>query len=154
ALVAAWFTHQGTREAWLHWTVTRLVSHYGPTAWRVGDYLAALAVGVGPFALAAFVPVFATAAVVGRIRTTTREERLAIAWLVLSAVGVAAGGRFFGHYFLQVAAPLVLLAAVEIDRRLTRRLAVWVGVLTALPAIGFAALAFMSDPITQRFSGP
>src|SRR5262249_36807497 len=151
ALVAAWFHHQGTLDSWWHWTIARLVSHYGPSAWHLGDYVVALAIGVGPFLFAALVPVVGTAAVIARVRETSRGERLAVGWLALSAVGVAAGGRFFGHYFLQVAAPLCLLAAIEIDRRLTRRLAVAVGALTALPAIGFAALAFVSDPITQRF---
>jgi hypothetical protein len=152
-LVTAWFQHQGTREAWWHWTVTRLVSHYGPSAWRLRDYLAALAVGVGPFVAAALVPVAGAAAVVARFRRTTPDERLALLWLLLSIAGVGAGGRFFGHYFLQVAAPLVLLAAIEIDRRLTRPLAIGVGVMTALPALGFAVLALVSDPITQGFEG-
>jgi len=154
AAVAAWFAHQGTRDAWWHWTVARLFSHYGPSAWRLRDYLAALAIGAGPFLLAAMVPVVGAAGVVARIRTTTHEERLVLLWLLLSAIGVGAGGHFFGHYFLQVAAPLVLLGAIEIDRRVTRRLAIGVGVMTALPAIGFAVVAFISDPITQRFSGP
>ena len=153
-LTTLWFEHQGTRDAWWEWTVSRLVSHYGPNAWHSGDYLAALALGVGIFVAAAFVPVAGAVAMMARWRTTSSDERLALVWLALSAVGVAAGGRFFGHYFLQVAAPLVLLAAIEIDRRLTKRLAIGVGVLTALPALGFAVLAFISDPITQRFSGP
>ena len=153
-LVTLWFSHQGTREVWWHWTVARLMSHYGPSAWRLRDYLAALAIGAGPFVAAALVPVVGAAAVVARFRRTTPDERLALLWLLLSIAGVGAGGRFFGHYFLQVASPLVLLAAIEIDRRLTRRLAIGVGALTALPAIGFAVLAFISDPITQRFDGP
>src|SRR5207253_5273853 len=62
--IAAWFAHQGTQGAWWHWTVERLVSHYGPSAWRLRDYLAALAIGVGPFAAAALVPVAGAAAVV------------------------------------------------------------------------------------------
>jgi hypothetical protein len=36
---------------------------------------------------------------------------LGLAWLATSAIAVAAGGRFFGHYFHLVLAPLCLLAA-------------------------------------------
>src|SRR5262249_11399647 len=38
--LALWFAHEGTRDAWWHWTVARLASHYGPSAWRLSDYLA------------------------------------------------------------------------------------------------------------------
>ncbi len=41
-----------------------------------------------------------------------RAERDAlIAWLLASLIGVAASGRFFGHYFIQLLPPLAVLAA-------------------------------------------
>ena len=44
---------------------------------------------------------------------------LGVLWLATSALAVTAGGRFFGHYFLLILAPLCLLAApcAEADNR-------------------------------------
>jgi hypothetical protein len=50
---------------------------------------------------------------------------VALAWLIGSALGVAAGGRFFLHYYLQLAPPIALLAAASSWRTvLARRLAI------------------------------
>ena len=43
------------------------------------------------------------------------------AWILLSYFGVALGGRFAPHYFLQLLPPVVLLAAFGIARLLERR---------------------------------
>ncbi len=41
----------------------------------------------------------------------SRTRRIVlIVWLAAAALGVAAGGRFFGHYYLQLLPPLVVLA--------------------------------------------
>ena len=45
----------------------------------------------------------------------TRRLTLPLAWLLASVVGVAAGGVFHPRYWMQVAAPLVLLAGLGID---------------------------------------
>lgn len=42
-------------------------------------------------------------------------------WWAVSALAVTAGGRFFGHYFHQVTAPLAVLAAPEAVRLWRRR---------------------------------
>jgi hypothetical protein len=50
----------------------------------------------------------------GRPRPRDSElgfDRLTVGWLFLSALAVTTGGRFFGHYFHQVTAPLAVLAA-------------------------------------------
>jgi hypothetical protein len=74
---------------------------------------------------------------------------LGLLWLVTSAVSVAAGGRFFGHYFHLILAPLCLLAAPAFCRLWTRG---WSGraplaVLCALPALFFFALATFGRPL-------
>lgn len=48
------------------------------------------------------------------------EEYLIFFWFALSLIPVAAGGRFFGHYFLQLMPPLVILAARQADFFLSR----------------------------------
>jgi hypothetical protein len=45
----------------------------------------------------------------------TRRLALPLAWLLASLVGVAAGGVFHPHYWLQLAPPVALLAALGID---------------------------------------
>lgn len=52
-------------------------------------------------------------------------------WLAASAVGVAAGTRFFGHYFLQLLPPLVLLGVAGVAR----------GALRWRTVAGYAALS-------------
>ena len=68
---------------------------------------------------------------------------LSLLWLVTSAVAVTTGGRFFGHYFHLVLAPLCLLAAPVFyrlwDRGWSTRAPLLV--LSALPALIFFGLA-------------
>ena len=68
---------------------------------------------------------------------------LALLWLLTSAVAVTTGGRFFGHYFHLVLAPLCLLAAPAFcrlwDKGWSRRAPLLV--LSALPALVFFGLA-------------
>jgi hypothetical protein len=63
-------------------------------------------------------------------------------WLLGGAVAVAAGLRFFGHYYLQLLPPMALIAApgLAAASRLGRRLLIGG---TALPAATCAAIAFV-----------
>jgi 4-amino-4-deoxy-L-arabinose transferase-like glycosyltransferase len=62
----------------------------------------------GPLLVGAFRALFGTR----EIWDGHRAERDALVVLLLaSVVGVSAGGRFFGHYFIQLIPPLALLAA-------------------------------------------
>ena len=73
----------------------------------------------------------------------------ALLWLLTSAVAVTAGGRFFGHYFHLVLAPLCLLAApafVRLWRAGWSRRAPLLA-LCALPALTFFALATFARPL-------
>jgi hypothetical protein len=78
---------------------------------------------------------------------------LGLLWLVTSAVAVAAGGRFFGHYFHLVLAPLCLLAAPPFCRLWQRDgNAAWsrrapLIALCALPALFFFVLATVARPL-------
>ena len=73
---------------------------------------------------------------------------LGLFWLVTSAFALAAGGRFFGHYFHLVLAPLCLLAAPVFDRLWDRgkHHRVILGTLCALPACAFFLLASVARP--------
>jgi hypothetical protein len=68
---------------------------------------------------------------------------LGLLWLATSAIAVAAGGRFFGHYFHLILAPLCLLAAPAFGALWARRgrYRTALLVLCALPALFFFGLA-------------
>ena len=74
---------------------------------------------------------------------------LGLLWLVTSAVAVTTGGRFFGHYFHLVLAPLCLLAAAGFCRLWERGWSTRAPllVLCALPALVFFGLATFGRPL-------
>ncbi len=78
---------------------------------------------------------------------------LGLLWLATSAIAVAAGGRFFGHYFHLVLAPLCLLAAPAFARLWcggwSRRLPL--AALCALPALFFFWLATAGRPFAMAW---
>jgi len=77
---------------------------------------------------------------------------LGLLWLATSTIALAAGGRFFGHYFHLVLAPLCLLAAPGACRWWgggRSRRAVLVG-LCAGPALVFFALATVGRSVAAR----
>jgi hypothetical protein len=74
---------------------------------------------------------------------------LGLLWLATSAIAVAAGGRFFGHYFHLILAPLCLLAATRFTKLWQQGgwlRAALIG-LCALPALIFFALATFARPL-------
>lgn len=99
--------------------------------------------------LVAALAMYVTAIVVVR-RSWSDEVRLAhyaVAWLALSAIGVAASGRFYQHYFIQATMPLALLVAASMAAVLglrsapavARGLAAGIALAAVLaPAVGFA----------------
>ena len=79
--------------------------------------------------------------------------RFAAGWAVVSALAVSVGGRFFGHYFHQLTAPLAVLAAPVVVRLWDRRRALVIAA-AALPALAFAALAALHDPVMRAYGEP
>jgi len=80
---------------------------------------------------------------------------LGLLWLATSAVAVASGGRFFGHYFHLVLAPLCLLAAPVFSRLWATSRAHRASLLTlcALPALFFFGLATFARPLAAAWDG-
>ena len=167
ALYLAWCTRAGNAEAARYWFEFNF-SYVG--AGLTG--LAAIARGVRrtlliggvalvPYALGIAAAVTGGAGMVRLIRR--RRERapssevdapppvvvLGVLWLATAAVAVAAGGRFFGHYFHLVLPPLCLLAAPGFSRWWNRgrsQRAALVA-LCAIPALAFFALASFARPV-------
>jgi hypothetical protein len=81
---------------------------------------------------------------------------LSLTWLASSCVAVAAGGRYFGHYFHHVLPALCLLASGPLVRVWTagRGLRPVVGALVAVPAVGFLAAAATPSGATFGDTNP
>jgi hypothetical protein len=112
-------------------------------------------VALVPYALGIAAAVVAAARVVRVIRRRPDADApppsavLGLLWLATSAIAVASGGRFFGHYFHLILAPLCLLAAPAFHRLWMQgwfRRAPLVA-LCALPALLFFVLATVGRPL-------
>jgi 4-amino-4-deoxy-L-arabinose transferase-like glycosyltransferase len=79
--------------------------------------------------------------------------RFAAGWLVVSAAAVCVGGRFFGHYFHQLTAPLAVLAAPGLVRLWDRRPRLVVAAL-GVPAAVYLALAVLHDQVMRWYGEP
>ncbi len=69
-------------------------------------------------------------------------------WLAVSALATTAGGRFFGHYFHQVTAPLAVLAAPGALRIWRARRAVGVAAV-GVPAAAFLLIGLFHAPAAR-----
>ncbi len=66
-------------------------------------------------------------------------------WLASAVISVMVGLRFFGHYYLQLVPPLVLLTAGALSRG-TKRIAIGTVVFAAVAAIAFSAAGYFIRP--------
>ena len=66
-------------------------------------------------------------------------------WLISAALSVMVGLRFFGHYYMQLVPPLVLLSAGVLARG-SRRIAVVTVSFAAVMAIAFSAAGYFMSP--------
>jgi len=115
-------------------------------------------VALVPYALGVAAAVAATVRMRGVIRRRPDADApppsvvLGLLWLATSAIAVASGGRFFGHYFHLILAPLCLLAAPAFSRLWMQgwsRRAPLVA-LCALPALLFFFLATVGRPLAAK----
>jgi hypothetical protein len=87
------------------------------------------------------------------LETPAPSASLGLLWLLTSAVAVTTGGRFFGHYFHLILAPLCLLAAPTF-RRFWSSGWPWrapLVVLSAAPALFFFWLATVGRPLAAAW---
>jgi hypothetical protein len=160
-VAAAFLYGQGTLGDLWHWAVVRLVSHYGPSVWRPAPMIEGFLSRFLPFCAATIVLWVCVAPLLRRYAKLSQGMRIAMGWFGVSLAGSMAGGHFFGHYFIQLVGPMSLLAAIQIDRllgapRSTKRTAAIAGLatFTVIPAVGFAIVATLLEPVTERFGRP
>jgi len=79
--------------------------------------------------------------------------RFLAGWLLVSGIAVFTGGRFFGHYFHQLTAPLAVLAAPATVRLWDQRR--WlVQLAIGAPAIAWFALGALHDRLMVWYGEP
>ena len=90
----------------------------------------------------------AAQALVRRHNIDDRREldRLVAGWLIVSLFAATVGGRFFGHYFYQVIAPLAVLAAPKALTLWTSRRRLILGAMV-VPAGLFLLLGVFHQPV-------
>ena len=77
-----------------------------------------------------------------------------IVWAVASVVGVASGGRFFPHYFLQLLPAMAVLAALVIYDRFTNRDIRRIGKPALALALSLVAISLATNAILYLAPGP
>jgi hypothetical protein len=79
--------------------------------------------------------------------------RFMTGWLLVSGIAVFVGGRFFGHYFHQLTAPLAVLAAPATVRLWQRRRHLVV-LAIGVPAAAYLALGALHDEMMAAYGEP
>lgn len=147
----------GSLGGFWEWTVGTLVG-YAAGNWSPPVLLSRASDSVVPFAGSAIVLWIAAGAAIARWRSLRASERLAVVWLAVSLLGSLAGGHWSWHYFIQVMAPLALLAGLAIDRALETRLRAWVAAVVlvgvTVPAVAWTDFNLRADPLTYDWSPP
>ena len=161
ALYLAWCAAAGNATAAIDWFkfnfsyVGAGLTGFAAVARGLRRTLLIGGVALVPYALGIAAAVAAASGVVRVIRSHRDADTpppsvvLGLLWLATSAIAVASGGRFFGHYFHLILAPLCLLAARPFHRLWTQgwsRRAPLVA-LCALPALLFFVLATVGRPL-------
>jgi hypothetical protein len=138
--VASVLHQQGILHDAVYWTITDHALQYMLWGRGIGNTLA--------FAVACF-PLGAGAALSLRdddLWNGKDAERFALqGWLVVSAIGVVAGGRFYPHYYIQLIPPLAVLAApyyAELWRNRRTTLAWWWSARTTRAWLAVTVVAF------------
>src|SRR6266851_269203 len=144
------------RRQWL-WSVETLAG-YAAGNWNPAVVLDRSQSSLIPFVATAIVLWVAAGSVVARWRSLWPAEKLAVAWLVVSLLGSLAGGHWSWHYFIQVMAPLALLAGLAVDRALDTPRRRWIAAAVliglAVPAAGWTSFNFRADPLTYDWAPP
>jgi 4-amino-4-deoxy-L-arabinose transferase-like glycosyltransferase len=154
---AALLAATGSIEGFWRWTVQTLVG-YAQANWTPATLWLRARDSLVPFVLDMIVIWVAAVAAALRWRRLGPGERLAVVWFVVSGAGAVAGGHWSWHYFIQVMAPLAVLAALALDRALDTRMRRWVAAVAivgiAAPTGWWTVFNFQADPLTYDWSPP
>ena len=154
---AAALALSGSLAGFWRWTVETLVG-YAAGNWSPAVLLDRSQSSIVTFVASAIVLWVAAGSIVARWRSLWPAEKLGVVWLAVSLLGSLAGGHWSWHYFIQVMAPLALLAGLAIDRALNTPMRRWIAAAVLIgvtaPAAGWTSFNFRADPLTYDWSPP
>jgi hypothetical protein len=152
ALAVLLLERAGALDAALFWF--RFNFAYVQTGFASVDVLGRMVLAVGAVVVPGFLLYgLGIREAIAGLRGGPALSRFCACWLIVSAIAVATGGRFFGHYFHQLAAPLVVLAAPAAVRLLDRRPG-WFAFGTAFPALAFLVLGVAHTAVMRWVGDP
>ncbi|HSQ97017.1 MAG TPA: glycosyltransferase family 39 protein [Croceibacterium sp.] len=145
--LALW--REGILAEAFYWTIT---DHSIPHVfWRhAAEHTALFAL----FALPLLAPLAAWRTLARAWQGQRAAFALALGWLAVSAVGAAAGARFYPHYYIQLIPPLAVLAAPVYAGAATRSGARWLSPRFAAAWLGLAALVSLGVQAVQLAGVP
>ncbi len=154
---AAMLQLTGSLAGFWHWTVASLYG-YASANWAPEMLWYRAQSSLPLFIVSTAVIWIAAIPLALRWNRLNAPRRVLVAWLALSVVGSLAGGHLFWHYFVQVMAPLALVAALAIDRALDNPIrlnfAALAGAGLALPLVAWTAFNVVADPLTYDVATP
>jgi len=147
AAVVAWLSLRGAADAaWFWFRFNFAYIDTGSSSAKLLQMISRIGL-----VLAGAAPLYLLAILAFRDRTPHRA--FTIGWLAVSALAIVVGGRFFGHYFHQVTAPLAVLAASRAAAFAERHRRAFIAAL-AVPAAAFFILAVAHDPLMRAAGEP
>lgn len=161
--VALLFARRGTLDDLWRWTVVKVLFEYGPGIFAQGvDVpLARFAASFPQLLLFTALLWLLAASAARRGRRLPDVDRALLAWCALGLVAAFAGGRFYGHYYIQVIGPLAVVGALELRRlhaalppRRRRARAAIAAFLVVAPAAYAVHDTARYEPISDRYGAP
>ena len=144
----------GSLDGFWRWTVRSLYG-YASSNWAPSLVWPRARDSVVPFMVDMAVIWIGALAYAVRWRRLESKERLIVVWLIVAMLGSLAGGHLSWHYFIQVMAPLALLAGFAFDGLSLRRAVVAASALgIVIPAAAWWAFDMTADPLTYDFGAP
>lgn len=156
ALMIIYLKAVGSLDAFLYWTITGSLSYIEAGSSTI-NMLRQFLTRIMPFlAATALLWILLWSRVRNLIKIrASRHEWLILLWLILSIVPVAAGRRFYGHYFILILPPLAILAGHQLDlwwqKERSHVLKTLVVIAIVLPAIGCLIPRFFIDKTYKAF---
>lgn len=144
AAAVLWLQHQGAWDAaWFWFKFNFAYIDTGSSTAKLMQMVSRIGL-----VIAGALPLYVFAAI------SIKDRRYFVyGWLLVSALAIIVGGRFFGHYFHQVTAPLAVLAAPHAARFARTHLRAFIAML-AIPAAAFFILAAAHDALMDAAGEP